>query len=186
MRVSRLVFQTVIIVLGAISCSMATIRNLDVLLHRQEGVNWCWAACDHMVREYIGRIPLSQCSIAAETFGAPAACCPTPDGNCDQPSTSHIISNYTATQVRSGANNSLSMTEISTEIDEGRPFIYSKIVGGSNHLMVGIGYSWGTWDAGYIMTNNPYGLGSRCLISYLSYRNWQASSDTKNFYNIRN
>jgi hypothetical protein len=123
---------------------------LPVTLVIQEQTQWCWAAVSKCALDYYGH-PVSQCAIAEYTrttatwhnFGT-QKCCDVPSGNCnywnydwgESGSISDILKHFGSINII-GASDSLSISDISMELKNVRPFIirWAWTTGGGHFLL---------------------------------------------------
>ena len=122
---------------------------LPVTPRAQEGYSSCWAACAEMAMEFLGGGRIRQCEQAIAAFppsnatGAPGTI-PTPNNCCDNdgallPVTSCDQQGYPEFN-KWGFD---AWEELTTEIDEGRPFLFSWVEQpplDEHHMVVAIGY----------------------------------------------
>jgi len=148
-------FSLLTIALAAGSAVAGDLLNFPMSYQEQD--NWCWAAADKMVRDFLSPNSPSvrQCSDASvanqnNVCGVPAACCDANYYACNLGCTSQIRNAYSATVV----SQTLNWPDVTAEIDHGRPFIFlwNWDTGGS-HIMVGKGYAYST--KAWVTANDP-------------------------------
>jgi hypothetical protein len=106
--------------------------QLSVPYYKQDGYNWCWAACAQMVFGYYNVNSLSQCDLASAQFGQK---CTVPPGTaCDQPEWPHNV--YPKYQMGfTEFQTSMSLSDVTAEINSGRPVeVYYAWTGGGAHV----------------------------------------------------
>lgn len=130
-------------------------QNLNVPQVIQEQNEWCWAGVSKAVLDYYG-FPLSQCEIAEyarqsitwNNFGT-TDCCLNPNLGCNywnynygySGSIQDILTHFGNIQ-NTGVNTTLNLTQINSQISNGKPFIvrWGWTTGGG-HFVVGHGIS---------------------------------------------
>jgi len=129
-----------------------TILNIPTVIQEQN--QWCWAGSTKSVMDYYGT-SYQQCQIAEFTrtvavwhnFGA-SDCCVNPSAGCNywnynwgNAGSMEDILNTMASISSYGSGNSLSMSQVTTEISAGRPFIIRwGWTSGGGHFIVGKGF----------------------------------------------
>jgi hypothetical protein len=146
--------------------------KLSFAMQKQVQDEWCWAATSSSVCAYYQRPPLqSQCEVASACLGI--ACCTNPvPGPCNQPY--YLDRALGETGNLSGAiiSGALSLADIATEIDAGRPICcHISWRGGGGHFNAIYGYDDANQD---IDLGDPfYGNQTLPLLSLLS--NYQSA-----------
>ncbi len=106
--------------------------QLAVPYFRQDGNNWCWAACAEMVFRYYNVNSLSQCDLASAQFNL--QCTDPPSTACDQPEWPDNV--YPKYQMGFTAiKTPMSLSDVTAEINSGRPVeVYYAWTGGGAHV----------------------------------------------------
>jgi hypothetical protein len=119
-------------------------NHLPVIPRVQEGCYTCWATCAEMVMEFLGAGRIRQCEQAGAAFSNPT-CCGGEGvlrlGLCD--SQWYPEFKKWGFDFRLRSRRPLSWGELTTEINEGRPVVFSWVENppaNINHMMVLIGY----------------------------------------------
>jgi hypothetical protein len=139
---------------------------LPFTLQHQNETQWCWAAVTSSVAGYYQNPSWTQCNLANNQFGQTTCCSNGSSTVCNEPwyldralGTVRNLANFIA-----GA---LSLTQIQSEIDAGRPIgVRIGWPGGGGHFVTITGYS----DQNVINVQDPWYAPQGAAVDYMTFR----------------
>jgi len=153
---------------------------LRVIPRSQEGFYSCWATSAEMIMEFIGRVRVRQC-VQAGQLNYGSTCCDAgraliPGSDCDTPNLPDF--RRWGFDYKYSLASPLDWTQVTREIDQGRPFAFSWTLtnpntgasSGISHMMVVIGYDEGKGEKALLCLNpRPLGSTDYLLVPFAEY-----------------
>jgi len=164
------VFQSSVVPLGLTTTplggALPARRVIPFTLQHQNEMQWCWAAVTASVAAYYQNLGWTQCNLANNQFGQTTCCTNGSSTACNEPwyldrALGRVgnLANFTA-----GA---LSLTQIQSEIDAGRPIgVRIGWPGGGGHFVTITGYS----DQNVINVQDPWYAPQGAAVDYRTFR----------------
>jgi hypothetical protein len=164
------VFQSSVVPLGLTTTPLGGApparRVLQFTLQHQNETQWCWAAVTASITAFYRNTGWTQCNLANNQFGQTTCCTTGSSTACNEPwyldrALDRVgnLGNFTA-----GA---LSLTQIQSEIDAGRPIgVRIGWPGGGGHFVTITGYS----DQNVVNVQDPWYAPQGVAVDYATFR----------------